>query len=221
MTDPDEGSVAPQHRSRWVAVIAGLALAGGIAVGASQWSRPQSGRVPAPAPEPQPAGQLPEGHPPLDGSASMPSATMAAGGKLPEGHPPLDGSGAAVASGSMPPVTSPSGDPGYVSIDGMHALIKAGLAPTNRRVWVDEVVGVDGSGLSVKQREIFLRHANAEDCICGYTVASCRAFNRSCPAGPGKAAALLDSVCSGKYKNAEHLRERPRGILPAGHPTAP
>ncbi len=223
MTEPIGTPAPPPNRSRWIVVIVVLALVGGIAVAASQWSKPQPGQSPMPAPEPQAAnGPLPEGHPPLDGSAAMPPD-----GKLPPGHPSMDGSGGGTggtggmggAMGSMPPMSSAGGDPGYVSPEGVKALVKAGLAPTNRRVWVDEVPGVDVSKLSAKQKEIFLRHANSEDCVCGYTVATCRNFNPPCSAGPGKAAALLDSVRTGKYKDAAGLRERPKASTPSGHPT--
>jgi len=216
MNEPNETPAPPQNRSRWVVVIAVLALAGGIAVAATQWSKPQPVQMPPP-PEPQTAGALPEGHPPVDASTGMPPAALPPGSKLPAGHPSFDGAGGA---GAMPPMSNPGGDPGYVSIEGMHALIKAGLAPTNRRVWVDVVEGIDVSKLSARQKEIYLRHANSEDCICGYSVASCRAFNPPCTAGPGKAAALLDSVRTGKYKDAQGLRERPAGGFPTGHPTA-
>jgi hypothetical protein len=213
MTDPTPDTPPPANRSRWVAMIAVLALAGGIAVAASQWSKPGAapGQTPAPPPEPQTAGPLPDGHPPIDGSATLPN-----GGKLPEGHPPLD----AGATGAMPAMPPAGGDPGYVSVEGMHALIKAGLAPTNRKVWVDEVEGVDVSGLSTRQRELFLRYANSEDCICGYTLASCRAFNPPCPGSPPRVSALLDSVRTGKIKSAEGLRARPKTGMPAGHPSA-
>jgi hypothetical protein len=213
------------HRSRWVAVIAVLALVGGIAVAASQWSKPAGGPGeaprPAPPPEPQTSGPLPEGHPPVDG------ATMPPSGKLPEGHPPVDGA-TMPPSGKLPEghpsvdgAGMPAGaDPGYVSIEGMHALIRAGLSPTNRRVWVDEVEGADVSRLNDRQRELFLRYANSEDCICGYTLASCRAFNPTCPGSPPRVSALLDSVRSGRIKSADGLRMRPKTAKPAGHPGA-
>jgi hypothetical protein len=224
MNDP---TPEPPHaqRSRWVAMIAVLALVGGIAVAASQWSKPGSGPgqspAPAPPPEPQTSGPLPEGHPPVDGATMPPSgklpeghpsvdgATMPPSGKLPEGHPSVEGAG------------MPAGaDPGYVSIEGMHALIQAGLSPTNRKVWVDEVEGADVSRLNDRQRELFLRYANSEDCICGYTLASCRAFNPTCPGSPPRVSALLDSVRSGRIQSADGLRARPKTGKPAGHPGA-
>ena len=132
---------------------------------------------------------------------------MPSSGKLPAGHPSLDGA-------SMPA----GADPGYVSVEGMHALIAAGLSPTNRKVWVDEVEGADVSRLNDRQRELFLRYANSEDCICGYTLASCRAFNPTCPGSPPRVSALLDSVRSGRIKSAEGLRSRPKTGKPSGHP---
>jgi len=241
MNDP---TPEPPHtqRSRWVAMIAVLALVGGIAVAASQWSKPATGpgAVPAPPPEPQTSGPLPEGHPPIDGAAAPPNggklpeghppidgAGAMPGGKLPEGHPPIDGAGATPA-GKLPeghpsvdgaPMPADA-DPGYVSIEGMHALVAAGLSPTNRKVWVDEVEGADVSRLNGRQRELFLRYANSEDCICGYTLASCRAFNPTCPGSPPRVSALLDSVRSGRIKSADGLRARPKTGKPAGHPGA-
>jgi hypothetical protein len=237
MNDPTPEPPRAQ-RSRWVAVIAVMALIGGIAVAASQWSKPASGPDSAPVPEPMPAaapsapesaGALPEGHPPIAGTAASPAPAVSPPskpGKLPAGHPPIDGATAPPTSGKLPAghpslAGAPSGaDPGYVSIEGMHELMQAGLAPTNRKVWVDEVENADVSRLTDHQRELFLRYANSEDCICGYTLASCRAFNPTCPGSPPRVSALLDSIRSGRIQSATGLRARPKSDKPPGHPGA-
>ena len=48
--------------------------------------------------------------------------------------------------------------------------------------WHDEVRGADLSGLDDRQRELFLRYANAGRCTCGcgYTLAGCKASDMSC-----------------------------------------
>jgi hypothetical protein len=195
----------PRRPLRWIGVAAALAMIAGIGVAASQWNH----RAPDPMSQAAPEAALPDGHPSLDD-------TTGAAPAMPPGHPPLDGSTGDPSA--IPPHASL--DPGFVTIAGMHELMKAGLPPTNPHVWVDEVEGVDVSSLTPKQRDVFLRHANAEGCVCGYTVAACRAFNPGCPAGPGKAAALLDSVRTGRYRDARGLRERPKAAPPVGRPAA-
>jgi len=65
---------------------------------------------------------------------------------------------------------------------------------TNR--WVDEVKGVDITGLDGRRREAFLRFANAERCTCGcgYTLAACRTYDPTCEVSLPLAVALLDSI---------------------------
>jgi hypothetical protein len=230
MNDPTPEPPRAQ-RSRWIAMIAVMALVGGIAVAASQWSKPGSpGSAAAPEPMPAPApsepqtGALPDGHPPVDAAPATPAPATSA--KLPAGHPSIGGT-TATPGASQLPAGHPSldgapagGDPGYVTIEGMHELMQAGLAPTHRKVWVDEVEGADVSRFTDRQRELFLRYANSEDCICGYTLASCRAFNPTCPGSPPRVSALLDSIRSGRIQNANGLRVRPKADKPPGHPGA-
>jgi hypothetical protein len=77
--------------------------------------------------------------------------------------------------------------------------------------WLDEVKDVDLAGLSGRQREIFLRFANAERCTCGcgYTLAGCRASDMTCEVSGPHLEALLDSVRTGKIRSAAGLRTRP------------
>jgi hypothetical protein len=79
--------------------------------------------------------------------------------------------------------------------------------------WMDEVKGVDVSGLRPAQREIFVRFANAERCTCGcgYTLAACRTYDVTCPVSLPRVEMLLDSVRTGSIRSAEGLRQRPPG----------
>ena len=62
--------------------------------------------------------------------------------------------------------------------------------------WVDEVKGVDVTGLDGGRREVFMRFANAERCTCGcgYTLAACRTHDPTCEVSLPLAVALLDSI---------------------------
>lgn len=79
--------------------------------------------------------------------------------------------------------------------------------------WVDEVVGVDLTGLRGGQRELLVRFANARRCTCGcgYTLAACRIYDPTCPVSLPILAALRDSVIAGRIRSAEGIRARPRG----------
>ena len=147
-------------RGRWVALIAALALLGGIAVAATQWSRPARLRAPAPN----------------EGAVT-----------------PADTDGTAVP------------------------------AP-DKQAWLDVVKGADLSTLTARQRERLVRFANAQQCTCGcgYTVASCRSYDPTCPVSGPKVEALLDSVRRNLATDTRGLRDRPPPIvLPRGHPTLP
>ncbi|MGH7740453.1 MAG: hypothetical protein ACRENS_00360 [Candidatus Eiseniibacteriota bacterium] len=82
-----------------------------------------------------------------------------------------------------------------------------------KNAWHDEVAGIDLSGLKPSQHAIFLRFANAERCTCGcgYTLAGCLASDMTCDVSRSSALALLDSVTTGRIRNAHGVRERPRG----------
>lgn len=79
--------------------------------------------------------------------------------------------------------------------------------------WHDEVSGLDLAALDPWRHELFIRFANAERCTCGcgYTLAGCRASDMSCEVSGPRLAALLDSVHSGRIRNASGLRARPNG----------
>jgi hypothetical protein len=79
--------------------------------------------------------------------------------------------------------------------------------------WQDVVQGVDVSALDPRQREVFVRFANAERCTCGcgYTLAACRAYDASCETSPRLLDALLDSVKAGLVHGADGVRKRPAG----------
>ena len=77
--------------------------------------------------------------------------------------------------------------------------------------WIDELPELDLEVLDPARREIFMRFANAERCTCGcgYTLATCRINDPSCPSSLPRLEALLDSVRTGKIQSAAGLRERP------------
>ena len=79
--------------------------------------------------------------------------------------------------------------------------------------WLDDVAGLDLGTLPPGRREVFLRHANAQECTCGcgYTLAGCRASDMSCDISGPRLEALLDSVRTGRITGAAGLRERPPG----------
>ena len=134
----------------------------------------------------------------------------------------LAGLGIAVAqwrAGVAKPVPGPArvaGEPhGEQAIDQALALAQLDSTAIKSR-WIDEVSGMDLSGLSPARREVFLRFANAERCTCGcgYTLAGCRASDMSCEVSGPRLTALLDSVRSGRIRNARGIRERPHGASP-------
>ena len=78
--------------------------------------------------------------------------------------------------------------------------------------WVDDVPGLDDEDLPPRQREIFIRFANAERCTCGcgYTLAGCRAYDTTCETSLPLVRALLDSVRAGQITSAAGIRPIPR-----------
>jgi len=83
--------------------------------------------------------------------------------------------------------------------------------------WRDDVRGIDLAAFTPKQRELFVRYANAEPCTCGcgFTLAACRAYDLTCPVSLPRVEALRDSVLAGLVTSAAGLRER-RQDAPAG-----
>jgi hypothetical protein len=81
----------------------------------------------------------------------------------------------------------------------------------DRHRWVSVVPGIDVSGLTARQREVFVRFANAERCTCGcgYSLAGCRAYDPSCEVSGPIVLALRDSVARGLVADASHLRRPP------------
>ncbi|HKQ58427.1 MAG TPA: hypothetical protein VJY35_11220 [Candidatus Eisenbacteria bacterium] len=78
--------------------------------------------------------------------------------------------------------------------------------------WIDEVRNVDLAGLDARRVEIFIRHANAQQCTCGcgYTLAGCRASDMTCDVSGARLEALRDSVRAGHITSARGIRARPR-----------
>ena len=93
------------------------------------------------------------------------------------------------------------------------ALRLAAIDSTKKSEWVEAVPGIDDSRLTARQRETFVRFANAERCTCGcgFTLAACRAFDSSCEVSLPRVQALLDSVVAGGIEVPPGLRERPVG----------
>jgi hypothetical protein len=78
--------------------------------------------------------------------------------------------------------------------------------------WRDDVRGIDVAQLDDRERELFVRFANAERCTCGcgYTLAACRIYDLTCPVSGPILEKLRDSVAAGLVRSAAGLRERPR-----------
>ena len=96
------------------------------------------------------------------------------------------------------------------SID--QALAVAGLdSIAYKSRWLDDVRGIDDSKLTDKQKEIFVRFANAERCTCGcgYTLAGCKASDMTCEVSGASLAALLDSVQTRRITSARGIRSKP------------
>jgi hypothetical protein len=103
-----------------------------------------------------------------------------------------------------------AGEPGGEhAVDQALALAEDSSAIKSR--WIEDVSGIDLTGLPEPKRGIFLRFANAERCTCGcgYTLAGCRASDMECDVSGGRLAALLDSVRDGRITSAAGVRERP------------
>ena len=77
--------------------------------------------------------------------------------------------------------------------------------------WLDEVRGIDLTGLDAAQRERFLRFANAGRCTCGcgYTLAACRASDMTCEVSGARLEALRDSIRAGQLTRMRGIRARP------------
>ena len=93
------------------------------------------------------------------------------------------------------------------------ALRLAAIDSTKKSEWVESVPGIDDSRLTARQRETFIRFANAERCTCdcGFTLAACRAFDSSCEVSLPRVQALFDSVVAHRLEVPAGLRERPVG----------
>lgn len=112
---------------------------------------------------------------------------------------------------SVPPAsTSPADE------DTSDAVIDQALAqvPVDstelRNRWLDEVRFADVSALTESQRDLFVRAANTRRCTCGcgFTLATCRAYDTTCPVSGGYVETLIDSVRHGWVRD-RGLRARP------------
>ena len=107
--------------------------------------------------------------------------------------------------------------PGAAAVDTSgdifgRALEQAADSAAIRARWVDEINGLDLTGLDGARREVFIRFANAERCTCGcgYTLAGCRAYDPTCEVSLPIVEALLDSVRRGLVRDARGIRPRPQ-----------
>jgi len=124
---------------------------------------------------------------------------------------------AQVSSASAPPVAAMPDTATDQPIDqALSAARRAtgatidSIAYKNR--WLDEVRGTDLTGVPERQKELFLRYANAQHCTCGcgYTLAGCKASDMSCEISGPRLEALLDSVRTGRITSARGIRARPK-----------
>ena len=120
---------------------------------------------------------------------------------------------------SRPPREAPPAASGSLEApaDTSEAVLDQALGqiPTDstelKNRWLDEVKGVDVARLSAPQLALFVRFANAERCTCGcgFTLATCRAFDATCPVSLPRTERLRDSIASGLITSAAGLRARP------------
>lgn len=126
--------------------------------------------------------------------------------------------GIAVWFASWRPVPDPnatSNEP--VVEDTSESVIDRALAqiPVDSAVirvqWMDEVRHVDAAMLDERQREVFVRYANARfcECGCGFTLAACRVYDPTCPVSLPLLEKLRDSVAAGRVRDLRGIRERP------------
>ena len=130
---------------------------------------------------------------------------------------------------SVPPLPAVAPSPGALldttTADTSPSVVRRALAQIPAVVdsaelkmrWQDEAKGVDVSMLDPRQRQLFVRFANAQRCTCGcgYTLAACRAYDSTCPVSPPILASIIDSLRSGRITSARGLRQPPsRAPLP-------
>src|SRR5262245_31362642 len=121
---------------------------------------------------------------------------------------------------SMPPDTSRDAAPSVAPVHPETAAAAVGLPPghpaidstTIKHRWLDEVRGIDVSGLDPDMRALFVSFANARECTCGcgYTLAGCKASDMTCEVSGAALEALRDSIRVGRIVTARGIRERPR-----------
>jgi hypothetical protein len=91
------------------------------------------------------------------------------------------------------------------------ALRLAAIDTTKKKAWVEDIPDLDLDALAPAARANFLRIANGRSCTCGcgFTLAGCRRFDSECEYSGPRAAALYDSVRSGKIADAQGFPPRP------------
>jgi hypothetical protein len=134
--------------------------------------------------------------------------------------------GIAVWFASWRPVPDPNAAPPDAPVveDTSESVIDRALAqiPVDSAVirvqWMDEVRDVDAAALDERQREVFVRYANARfcECGCGFTLAACRVYDPTCPVSLPLLEKLRDSVLAGRVRDLRGIRERPSDDPHAG-----
>lgn len=113
-----------------------------------------------------------------------------------------------------PPVRrapAPAAEPALDDAMVERALDLADPWRSEKTRWVDEIPDLELAALG-ERRALFLRVANGRlcDCGCGYTLASCRRWDATCPVSGPRARALFDSVKAGLVPATAGLREPPQ-----------
>jgi len=114
------------------------------------------------------------------------------------------------------PASAPAVSPGPVAEPDSGVIARAlqNAEPDSfvyKHRWIDELNGFDLTTLDPAKRALFLRYANSEMCTCGcgYTLAGCRQSDMDCDISGPHLTALLDSVRTGKIRQADGLRSAP------------
>ena len=91
------------------------------------------------------------------------------------------------------------------------ALRLAAIDTTKKKEWVEDIPDLDLHTLAPAARQTFLRIANGRRCTCGcgFTLAGCRRFDSECEVSGPRAAALFDSVRTGRIADPQGFPKRP------------
>ncbi|MBI1796254.1 MAG: hypothetical protein HY076_00845 [Candidatus Eisenbacteria bacterium] len=184
-------------RARWITLGATTALTIGIVVALRQAGVWKPGSTSG---RPQPGDQV-------IAQALRQVGTRDTGAAIQVGHAAGLGGPASATSRPAAPHPLPAATPGSAALPPGHPPIDSTMF---KQRWIDDVRGVDVTALDSRQRELFLRFANARECTCGcgYTLAGCKASDMTCEVSGAALAALRDSVRAGRITSARGIRAR-------------